>query len=221
MTAAATLDALLPQLQCGRCGYGACTPYAQALVDGRAQANRCGPGGQPVADALARALGRAPLVPDPDCGEPVPEQLAWIDPHQCIGCARCLPACPVDAIVGARKRLHAIVPGQCTGCALCLPACPVDCIELHPLPDAERSPARRHARAHQSARRYQARIARVGLVPTQPTHPEPLSPARPAQAPPDSAAQVGAGKSPEVLEALARARTIVATMGASPVKGRA
>lgn len=217
MTGAATLDALLPQLQCGRCGYGACAPYAQALADGRARADRCGPGGQAVADALAAALGRAPLVPDPACGEPLPAQWAWIDPQECIGCARCLPACPVDAIVGARKRLHAIVPAQCTGCALCVPVCPVDCIELRPLPDAERTPARRHARARLSAARYRSRNARLRLVPPEPVAPADARPPAPPTAPP---AQGGAGKSPEVLDALARAREIVAAMRAGPAQER-
>jgi Na+-translocating ferredoxin:NAD+ oxidoreductase subunit B len=193
MTDAAALDALLPQLQCGRCGYGACAPYARALADGTAAPDRCGPGGDEVAHALAAALGVPALPSDPACGEPIPPQLAWIDPARCIGCARCLPACPVDAIVGARQYLHGVVDAQCTGCALCLPACPVDCIHLHPLPEAERTLARRAARGRVAAQRYAARTRRLGGV----------GPA-PASAAP--------GRSPDLEEALARARRILADM---------
>ena len=123
------LDALLPQTQCQRCGYPGCAPYAAAMAAGEADINRCPPGGDQVIVALAAAL-RRPVVPlDPELSPMLPA-VARIDASECIGCARCLPPCPVDAIVGARQFLHTVLAADCTGCELCLAACPVDCIQL-------------------------------------------------------------------------------------------
>jgi Na+-translocating ferredoxin:NAD+ oxidoreductase subunit B len=127
------LDALLPQTQCRRCLYAGCRPYATAIARGEADIDRCPPGGDVTARALAQLLEREPRPVDPRYGtirEPV---IAWIDEDRCIGCARCLPACPVDAIVGASRFMHTVIREQCTGCELCVPACPVDCIEIRPL----------------------------------------------------------------------------------------
>lgn len=126
----ALLDAL-PQTQCRRCGYADCRGYADALAAGSAELNRCPPGGAEGAARLAALLGRAPLPIDPGCGVEGPRALAAIDESACIGCALCLAACPVDAIVGAARRMHAVIDAHCTGCELCLPVCPVDCISMH------------------------------------------------------------------------------------------
>ncbi len=144
------IDALLPQTQCTRCGYGACRPYAEALAQGEAQLNRCPPGGAEGIDALARLLGRAVLPLDPQCGVEQPARVAWIVAEACIGCARCLPACPVDAILGAQQWLHTVLANECTGCELCLSACPVDCIRI--LPRAARTPA---PDAHSNRERFE------------------------------------------------------------------
>jgi electron transport complex protein RnfB len=130
----AQIDALLPQTQCGRCLYPGCRPYAAAIASGAADIDRCPPGGEATVRALAALLDRAPRPLDPAFGTPTPAQVAWIDEEKCIGCARCLPACPVDAIVGASRQTHTVIAAQCTGCELCLPPCPVDCIELRPVP---------------------------------------------------------------------------------------
>ena len=127
------IDALLPQHQCQRCGYDGCRPYAEAIAAGAAGINRCPPGGERVMKALAQLTGRPPQAPAPDVEPPGPAQVARIDPAACIGCTKCLPACPVDAIVGAGKRLHEVIDAACTGCGLCIPPCPVDCITLHPV----------------------------------------------------------------------------------------
>lgn len=124
------IDALLPQTQCGRCTYAACRPYAEAIARGAADINRCPPGGERTIEALAALLGRQPLPLAPEVGPEKPRQVAWIDEARCIGCARCIPACPVDAILGAQKLAHTVIAGHCTGCELCLPPCPVDCIEM-------------------------------------------------------------------------------------------
>jgi electron transport complex protein RnfB len=128
------IDALLPQTQCGQCLYPGCRPYAAAIASGAANIDRCPPGGDATVRALATLLDRSQRTLDPAFGAPKPAQVAWIDEEKCIGCARCLPACPVDAIVGAPRQMHTVIAAQCTGCELCLPPCPVDCIELRPAP---------------------------------------------------------------------------------------
>jgi len=126
------LEALLPQSQCGQCGYAGCRPYADAVASGEAEINLCAPGGEATMLAMADLLGREPVA----AGEVVekPKCYAVIDEQSCIGCTLCLQACPVDAIVGAAKQLHGIVASECTGCELCTKPCPVECIHLVPVP---------------------------------------------------------------------------------------
>jgi electron transport complex protein RnfB len=124
------LDALLPQTQCGQCRYPGCRPYAEAIANGTADIDRCSPGGEATVEALATLLGREPKPLDPTYGVPQPRRVAVVDEARCIGCALCLPACPVDAIVGAPRFMHTVIEAQCTGCELCIPPCPVDCISL-------------------------------------------------------------------------------------------
>jgi electron transport complex protein RnfB len=128
--AVTTLDSLLPQLQCAQCGYPGCKPYAAAILDGEAEINQCAPGGEETILALARVLQREPAALNPDFGAYRPPAVAFIDESACIGCARCLDACPVDAILGAPRLMHTVIAAHCTGCELCLPPCPVDCISL-------------------------------------------------------------------------------------------
>jgi electron transport complex protein RnfB len=131
------IDALLPQTQCTRCGYPACRPYAEALASGSADINQCPPGGEITIRALARLLRRDEKPLNPLNGIERLPTVAYIDETRCIGCAKCLPACPVDAIVGAQRFMHTIISERCTGCDLCLPPCPVDCIELRPALDIQ------------------------------------------------------------------------------------
>ena len=140
------LDRLLPQTQCGQCGFDGCRPYARAIARGEAGVDRCPPGGDAGAHALARLLGVAPVPYDRTRGAHKPPQVALVVEEGCIGCTKCILACPVDAIVGAGKYMHVVIEPLCTGCELCLPACPVDCIELVPAyavpsPSNARSPA--------------------------------------------------------------------------------
>ena len=158
------IDDLLPQTQCTRCGYDGCRPYADAIASGRAQINQCPPGGSATIDALARLLGREPLALNPANGVEGPELVAQIDEERCIGCVKCLPPCPVDAIVGARKQMHTVVAELCTGCELCVAPCPVDCIVMlpraalkgeHSAPTAQLNRARFDAHNARIARRAQ------------------------------------------------------------------
>ncbi len=127
------IDALLPQTQCTRCGYPGCLPYAAAIAQGT-PINQCPPGGAATIEALARLLGREPLALNPDNGVEAPARVAIIDEARCIGCAKCLPPCPVDAIIGAPRFMHTVVAQLCTGCELCVAPCPVDCISMIDLP---------------------------------------------------------------------------------------
>jgi len=150
------IEALLPQTQCRRCGYAACRPYAEAVAAGTAGINRCPPGGDETVVALA-ALTGSPVGPiDPTCGEPGPLHIARIEEGACIGCTLCIAACPVDAIVGAPKRMHAVLASACTGCGLCVPPCPVDCIVMETV-----SHSWTKADADAARRRFDARTVRL------------------------------------------------------------
>ena len=124
------INQLLPQTQCGQCGYPGCRPYAQAIVEKQVPINQCPPGGEQVINDLADLLNQVPEPLNPQFGQHKLPSVAVIDATQCIGCALCLPACPVDAIVGAPKYLHQVIETQCTGCELCIEPCPVDCIQM-------------------------------------------------------------------------------------------
>jgi electron transport complex protein RnfB len=149
------IDALLPQTQCTKCGYDGCRPYAEALSEARADINQCPPGGDEVVARLAQLLDRPVKPLNPANGLYRAPQVAVIDEAVCIGCTKCITACPVDAIVGASKFMHTVIASWCTGCELCIPPCPVDCIALFPvphLPAADLSRARHDARAVRLAR---------------------------------------------------------------------
>ena len=126
------LDRLLPQTQCGQCGYAGCRPYAEAMAAGDADVDHCPPGGDEGARALAKLLGVPAKPYDRERGEHKAAQVAVIVEADCIGCSKCIQACPVDAIIGGAKHMHVVIEPLCTGCELCVPACPVDCIVLVP-----------------------------------------------------------------------------------------
>ncbi|MEN9449947.1 MAG: Electron transport complex subunit RsxB [Pseudomonadota bacterium] len=150
------IDALLPQTQCGQCSYSGCLPYARAISEEKAEINRCPPGGVKTLITLATLLEKNP--------EPFIEEMqkqakpaltAHIRGSECIGCTKCIQACPVDAIIGAAKQLHIILTQECTGCGLCLPPCPVDCIDM--------LPSRLNYEPQQARQRYDAKKQRLEL----------------------------------------------------------
>src|SRR5207245_2586964 len=166
MAAAVTaeaIDALLPQTQCTRCGYAGCAPYAAAIARDEAPIHRCPPGGTGTVAALAALTGRPVQPLDPTCGASTPLAVAVIDEARCIGCTLCILACPVDAIIGAAKRMHAVLPSLCSGCELCVAPCPVDCIVIEPVrrewTDRDAVAARERYVAHNSRLSRGARIA--------------------------------------------------------------
>jgi electron transport complex protein RnfB len=164
MELATRLDALLPQTQCTQCGYAGCRPYAEAIAAGEAEIIQCPPGGDAVIAALARATGREARPLNPANGVFRAPQVAVIDEPACIGCTKCIQACPVDAIVGASKAMHTVIAEWCTGCELCIPPCPVDCIALVPaaaLPPAALSRERHESRRTRLARDESERASRL------------------------------------------------------------
>ena len=157
------IDALLPQTQCTKCGYSGCRPYAEAIALGAADINQCPPGGEDGIVKLAQLLHRMPQPLNPGNGVELPLRVAAIDEARCIGCTLCIDACPVDAIVGAAKRMHSVLPSLCTGCDLCVAPCPVDCIVMLPVvpPKQWSADDALAARAHFDARNARLRRAQA------------------------------------------------------------
>lgn len=126
------IDDILPQTQCGQCGYPGCRPYAEAIANGD-EINKCPPGGEATIKKLAELMG-VEAKPLNAAQEPAVKRVAFIREDECIGCTKCIQACPVDAILGASKMMHTVIADECTGCDLCVEPCPVDCIDMIPVP---------------------------------------------------------------------------------------
>jgi electron transport complex protein RnfB len=165
------IDALLPQTQCGKCGHPGCKPYAEGLARGEA-INKCPPGGDETIAQLAQLLEVPIIALDTERGTAL-AQVAFIREAECIGCTKCIQACPVDAILGAAKLMHTVIIDECTGCDLCVAPCPVDCIEMHPVSMRAVTPiigavaltsaqhAARTAKRNKARHRFEARAARL------------------------------------------------------------
>jgi H+/Na+-translocating ferredoxin:NAD+ oxidoreductase subunit B len=151
------IDALLPQTQCTRCGYPACRPYAEAIARGDVDIDQCPPGGAAGIAALARLLERGEKPLNPANGVEKPREVALILEEICIGCTKCILACPVDAIAGAAKMMHTVIVEECTGCELCIAPCPVDCIVMVANADDGADRAAQYRARYEA---HQARLAR-------------------------------------------------------------
>lgn len=190
-----TIDAVLPQTQCGLCSYGACQPYAKALVENEVPINLCPPGGVETLQKLGELLHRdpSPYLQEMREKTKLPTR-AVIREDECIGCTKCIQACPVDAIIGAAKQMHTVLTDECTGCDLCLEPCPMDCIDMQPI--ALEDAARIKLQANRARQRYHARQERLGKQENQN--------AAPNDAQLISATQTLNARKSAILEAVAR-----------------
>lgn len=161
------IDAILPQTQCTQCDFDGCRPYAQAIANGTPH-NQCPPGGARVIDALSQLLQRDALPLNPHNGVHKPKAVAVIREDACIGCTKCIKACPVDAIAGTGKMMHTVIADECTGCELCVEPCPTDCIDMITLPDTQQpdtfTATERTAQSDHYRRRHQAHLRRIKSI---------------------------------------------------------
>lgn len=207
-TLIAQIDAVLPQTQCGQCGYDGCKPYAIAIVEGHADIDQCPPGGDAGVAAIATILNVTPKPLNTAYGYPKPPTVAVIDETQCIGCTFCLRACPVDAIIGAARYMHTVLTELCTGCERCIAPCPMDCISMVPV-SKPATPEIRQQKADDARERYQRRQLR--LTRDQQKH-QKLKQNRPA-ASTDLPAQTADKKKAVIQAAMERARAALAHSG--------
>ena len=158
------INDILPQTQCRQCSFSGCRPYAQAIAQGNADINQCPPGGVAGIAKIASLLNRDPKPLNTAHGEHKPKMLAIINESTCIGCALCIEACPVDAILGATQQMHTVINDECTGCELCIASCPVDCISMVPLTQhgiSEATPEHTQQKAYAARARYESRLQRL------------------------------------------------------------
>lgn len=150
------IEGVLPNVNCGACGFGGCSAYAKAVVAGQVGASECVPGGLDVAKQVAavmglqaetkekrvavilcqggsRAVDRFAYEGITDCRAAVITQDAakgcrWA----CVGLGSCAKSCPFDAIVMGSDGLPKVIEEKCTACGTCVDVCPKNVIEIKP-----------------------------------------------------------------------------------------
>lgn len=126
------ISALLPNGQCGQCGYPGCSQAAKAMACGEAAPDVCPPGGAALAQKIAAVLGVT--LDSNGMKGPQVAAIAMDGCDGCDGCGRCIKQCSYDAIVGATRQLHGVIADACTGCGACVSVCPHNGISLYPDP---------------------------------------------------------------------------------------
>jgi Na+-translocating ferredoxin:NAD+ oxidoreductase subunit B len=158
------IDQILPQTQCTKCGYDDCLEYARAIKRGTPH-NQCPPGGNNGIQKLSMLLHREPMPLNPSNGALTQKKVAVINEDLCIGCKKCILACPVDAIIGSGKLMHTVIASECTGCDLCVEPCPMDCIDMVELPQTSQleslSVSHKNTQANHYRQRHEARQLRL------------------------------------------------------------
>ena len=163
------IEDILPQTQCQKCGFKGCKPYAEAISENKAEINQCPPGGQQGVKALAELLGLEQKPLNQAFGKQQPRRVAFIIEEDCIGCTKCLPPCPVDAILGASKQMHTVIASECTGCELCVAPCPVDCIVMQAIEGDQSILAWNKDKADRAKSRYLNKLKRMERLKTEKT----------------------------------------------------
>lgn len=166
------IDTVLPQTHCGQCGFAGCFPYAQAIAEKTVEIDRCPPGGVKTLNALANLLNKKaePFIAEMLLKQEKLPLTASIREAECIGCTKCIQACPVDAILGAAKQLHTVLTKECTGCRLCLAPCPVDCIDMLALNLPIYKPEQARRRFHARKQRLEKKRIETVIKKTQPSN---------------------------------------------------
>jgi electron transport complex protein RnfB len=146
---------VLPQANCGACGYVGCSEYAEAVARSDAAVSLCAPGGAGCAQRLAaimgievseslpywavvhcaarreQRLGRTPYLGESTCA--AANLIAGVQgcTYGCLGFGDCSRACKYDAI-RVVQGLATVDYDMCIGCKACATVCPRNIITMVP-----------------------------------------------------------------------------------------
>ncbi|MGD9201755.1 MAG: RnfABCDGE type electron transport complex subunit B [Chitinispirillia bacterium] len=151
------IQSILPNANCGACGYPGCGVFAKHLVEGKAQPSDCIPGGAKTANQVAEILGLGVQTTEPkmaivhckggkkeakdraiylglnDCNASVIAGNGSKEcENGCLGLGTCVSVCPFNAITINGNNVAVVNYEICTGCGKCVSVCPHGIIELIP-----------------------------------------------------------------------------------------